>query len=1010
MAVARKTVTVLFADVADSTGLGERFDPESVRTALTRWFELASEVIDRHGGTVEKFIGDAVMAVFGVPQLHEDDAVRAIRAADELRQTATRLSDELELERGVRLAVRVGVNTGEVVTGDGVGTLVTGDAVNVAKRLEEAAGSGEVVVGKATHGLTRGSARFEPLERVSARGKSQPVDAWRLIDVERDGPSFARRFDTPLVGRMRELEQIRRAYGRAAAERTCHLFTLLGPAGIGKSRLALEFFDGVADETDVLAGRCLPYGDGITFWPLTEVLRDAGGDDAIDQLLTDTDDRDLVIERLRGVTGRANVGSQETFWAVRKVCEALARERPLVLCFEDIHWAEPTFLDLIEYLAGWIRDAPILLLCLARPEFLAERPTWLSGQENAASLTLRPLSISESDELLDALGITGASRERIAEAAEGNPLYVEQIAAMIAEGGLTEGEFAIPPTIQALLAARLDRLDAGERATIERAAVCGKEFWLDAVADLTPPEEGSRVGATLLSLVRKELIRPHQSSARAEDAFRFAHALIRDAAYAGIPKETRAALHERFAVWLGAVAGDFAAKYEELLGYHLEQAFRYRVELAPVDESAIAIGVAAADRLGAAGHRALARSDIPAAVNLLERAASLLDTAGRDAPHLLLDLGTALRKAGSLTRADGVLARAIEQAEDRDDATQAERARIERSSLRLSVDPRFDLGEAQAGARAAIEIFEQTGDDLGLAKAWRLLADVSWARLRLAEMGEVLEQARVHAERAGERQETSEILCGLCRAAVLGPTPVLEGIRRCRDTLAREQDDLGLQAAVHEILSVLLAARGEFAEARDVLERARRAYQELGIGLRAGTMYVALVDWLAGEPAAAERELRRACEELEAIGEHAELSTTAALLALALCELDRLEEAEHFAVLGEASSSPGDIASQVILRRARAKILAGGGDVERAEQLAREAVELADETDWLALRADALVDLAEAQSAVGRHDDAEECVRRAISLYETKGIVVSAERARARLGELSALDGSGQKR
>jgi len=887
-----------------------------------------------------------------------------------------------------------------VVAGDGSGTLVTGDAVNVAKRLEEAAEAGEVVVGEATKRLVRESGRFEPLDQVIAKGKSQPVNAWRLIDIEREGTVFARRFDTPLVGRRLELEHLRRAYGRTIAENTCHLFTLLGPAGIGKSRLACEFFDVVADEAEVLVGRCLPYGEGITFWPLTEVLRDAGGDTAIERLLAGTDDAEHVMERLAAVTGRANVAGQETFWAVRKVCEALARQRPLVLCFEDIHWAEPTFLDLIQYLAGWVRDAPILLMCLARPDFIDERPTWLSGQENAASLTLTPLSMPESDAMLHALGITGDPRDRIAEAAEGNPLYVEQMAAMVAEGGYGDGMFSIPPTIQALLAARLDRLDPNERATIERAAVCGKEFWLDAVIDLSAPDEQNRIGATLLALVRKELIRPHRSSARPDDAFRFAHVLIRDAAYAGIPKQARATLHERFAVWLEAVAGEQAAEYEELLGYHLEQSFHYRLELATVDEPSRVIGVHAASRLAAAGRRALARSDIPAAVNLLERSISLLATADPTAPQPLLDLGTALREGGDLTRADAMFGEAIEQAENRGDTTQAERARIEHSALRLYVDPGFDLSEAQTRARAAIDIFAQTGDELGLAKAWRLVADVCWARLRLAEMGEVLEEALVHAKRAEDRREASEILRGLCRVALLGPIPVAEGIRRCRDTLVQEHDDLGLQAAVQEVLAVLLAAQGQFDEARDLLDRSRRSYEELGIGLRAGTMYAAFVELLAGEPAAAARELRRACEELEAIGERAELSTTAALLALALCELDRLDEAQHFATIGEASSSPGDIASQVILCRARAKILARRGEVERAEELANEAVELADETDCLQLRADALVTLAEMRNALGRLDEAGDCIRHAISLYEAKGIAVSAEGARAHLAQL----------
>ena len=353
MAVTRKTVTVLFADVADSTALGERLDPETLRAALARWFEEARVVIERHGGTVEKYIGDSVMAVFGVPQLHEDDAARAVRAADELRKRLASLNAEFERTRGLALAVRVGVNTGEVVAGDEGGPLVTGDAVNVAKRLEEATPPGDVLVGETTARLVRACARLEPVEPVAAKGKSQPVRALRLVEVDPEAATFERRFDTPLVGRRRELEHLQRAYRRSVSERTCCLFTLLGPAGIGKTRLACELFEELAEEATVLTGRCLPYGEGITFWPLQDVIAELGGEERVMALLAEEDDAQLICERLAG-----SAGSQETFWAVRRLCETLASRRPLILCFEDVHWAEPTFLDLIEYLAGWIRDRP----------------------------------------------------------------------------------------------------------------------------------------------------------------------------------------------------------------------------------------------------------------------------------------------------------------------------------------------------------------------------------------------------------------------------------------------------------------------------------------------------------------------------------------------------------------------------------------------------------------------------------------------------------------------------
>ncbi|HZC28840.1 MAG TPA: hypothetical protein VE269_03790, partial [Gaiellaceae bacterium] len=588
------------------------------------------------------------------------------------------------------------------------------------------------------------------------------------------------------------------------------------------------------------------------------------------------------------------------------------------------------------------------------------------------------------------------NRARIVHVAEGNPLFVEQLAAMLAEDQSLD---TIPPTINALLTARLDRLTAEERNVVERAAVAGKEFWRDAVADLTPENERSVVGSALMSLVRKDLIRPHRSTERADDAFRFSHALIRDAAYAGIAKQARASLHEAFARWLERAGA--TKDVSEIVGYHLEQAFRYRTELGAVDDAAKALGARAAELLGNAGRRALARSDIPAAVNLLERSAGLSRAAsGEEPPEVLLDLGTALHHAGDLVRADAVLTAATDEAEARRDAAQSERARIEQSALRLYLDPDVDLDDVRARARAAITTFEQSRDELGLAKAWRLLGDVDWARLRLTEMQASLEEALAHAKRAGDQREASEIVRGLCRVALLGPMPVDDAIRRCRATLERDRDDLGLQATVQEVLSVLVAAKGRFTEARELLDRARRSYQELGLGRRVVTMYGAFVDLLADDAAAAETQLRRAFDALKAIGEHAELSTTAALLALVLCELDRFDEAEQFADAAERSSSPGDIATNVIIRRARAKILAAHGDAGGAAELARAAVQLAEQTDWLQLHADALVDLAELQHGLGRAGAAERCVQAAISLYEAKGIDVAAERARSRFSEL----------
>jgi class 3 adenylate cyclase/tetratricopeptide (TPR) repeat protein len=989
MAVSRKTVTVLFADVADSTALGERFDPEPLRGALGRWFEQARSVIEHHGGTVEKYVGDSVMAVFGIPQLHEDDAVRAVRAAAELRRVLADVNEQLERERGLRFTIRVGINTGEVVTGDEGGTLVTGDAVNVAKRLEETAVAGEVLVGEATHGLTRASAEFEPLAPITVKGKSAPVAAWRLVAVDHDGLPFERHFDTPLVGRRRELEQLRRAFRRSVEERTCHLFTLLGPAGIGKTRLACELFDDLAGEGVVLRGRCLPYGDGITFWPLHEVIRDLGGEDEVMRLLAGNDDADLVCERLTG-----EPGSQELFWAVRRLCETLARKKPLILCFEDVHWAEPTFLDLIQYLAGWIRDAPVFLLCLARPEFLDERPAWLSGQENAASVTLSPLSRTEARRLLNALGVPGGPRERIAEAADGNPLYAEQMAAMVAEGGPVD---AIPPTIQALLAARLDRLTADERAVIECAAVCGKEFWRESVAELADEQRRERVGPLLLSLVRKELVRPHRSSARPDDAFRFSHVLIRDAAYGAMPKETRATLHERFADWLESAESGL----EEIVGYHLEQAFRYREELAPIDEAARDLANRAGDLLASAGRRAFARSDMPAAVNLLARSVSLLDDRHPARRAALSELGGALMRTGDFTRVDDVLTQALDLAATAGDKRLELRTLIEREFFRAFTSPTSSTEELVRVAETAIPLLEELGDNLGLAKAWWLRSEADVIAGRWGARAASLERALAYARRAGDTRDQATLIDLLAQALMYGPTPVPEAIARCEQLRAIAPEERAVDAAVDYTLAALHAMEGRFDEARELCARARSRYEQLGLlYLHAvHSLGPAYVELLADNATAAVDDLYAGYDALERMGERGSRSTIAAFLARALVADGRYREAETFTEISEETGAAADVVTQAVWRCARARCRASSGRISEAERLAREAVELASGTDFLDLQATTLLDLADVLRLAEQPSRAASLVQAARERYEQKGNVVAAERAAAVLAE-----------
>jgi class 3 adenylate cyclase/tetratricopeptide (TPR) repeat protein len=992
----------MFADVTGSTAVGERVDPESLRRIMSRYFETMGGVIERHGGTVEKFIGDAVMAIFGVPRLHEDDALRAARAACDMRDALRPLNDELAHNWGVQLALRIGVNTGEVVAGDASAghAIVTGDAVNVAKRLEETAQPGEILIGDTTRRLVRDAALLEPIDPVAAKGKAAPVEAWRLREVVAGAAGIARRLDSPLVGRQRELEALRDAFDRALEERTCHLVTVFGAAGIGKSRLASEFMDTIRPAATALTGRCLPYGDGITFWPLAEAVRDAGGEDALRTALASADDGDVVAERIRGAIGVAGTAGrpEETSWAVRRFFEELARERPLVVCFEDIHWAEPTFLDLIEYLAGWSRAAPMLILCLARPEFSREQRSWLVEQPNTTSLTLEPLTERESETLIDHLAagaeIVADTRLQIADAAEGNPLFVEQMVAMVAERG-GDGRIATPPSIQALLDARLDRLAHGERAVLERASVIGKEFWRRPVLDLSPVDERAAVDGHLLALVRKDLIHAGRSHLW-EDAFAFRHVLIRDAAYGGMPKEVRAELHEQFAAWLEEHASGRSSELEEIIGYHLEQAFRYREQLGPVDDRDREVAVRAGEFLGRAGRRAFARGDMPAAIKLLDRALSLLTDQHPVRLELMRELSSAFWAVGELARAEALINGLLEVAAATADRRVEWFALLERAGWRSMTDPGATEDELSSVAAQATEVFEELGDDLGLARAWRQMSLVPRARGRLAEAVEASERALSHARRAGDTQEEARAIYGLCASLVLGPLHAAEAIRRCEDLLAQAGTNRLLEANVDIALAELTAMRGEFDEARAFYRRAMRIYEDHGLRLPlvACSETVATVEMLAGDAETAERELRRGLELLS--GDNAMVAFQAGLLAEVVLAQSRETEAEELARDSEGGAG-NDVTTQMRWRATRARLEARRGEIERAVELAREAVRLVAETDALNLRADALVALGDVLSTGGRDDEAAAVLREACELYERKGNLAAAARTESLL-------------
>jgi class 3 adenylate cyclase/tetratricopeptide (TPR) repeat protein len=1029
-------VTVLFADVTGSTALGEVLDAETLRHVMDRYFDASREVVERHGGAVEKFIGDAVMAVFGIPTVHEEDALRAVRAAREMTIALTALNEDLEREWGVRLAIRIGVNTGEVVTrqdrGPGGQRLVTGDAVNVAARLEQAAAPGEILIGEETLRLVRDAVVTAPLEPLTVKGKAEPVATYRLVDVDLHAAGRERRLDSPMVGRDRPLAMLLQAFDAVRQDRACHLFTILGPAGVGKSRLVLEFLDKAPPETLVLRGRCLSYGEGITFWPVVDVIRQAAKVSDTDDpqtvrsklaaVVAGTERSEAVVDRVAELLGldEPSGSPEEVFWAVRRIFESLAAARPVVVVFDDIHWAEPTLLDLIEHIADWTKDAPILVLCPARPELLDVRPGWGGGKFNATSILLEPLAEEDCEHLVDHL--TGSAhlppdvRRRIAAAAEGTPLFVEEMLSMLMDEGRLRRDAAgrwvaaddltrlkVPPGIHALLAARLDQLPGEERSVLECGSVEGREFHRGGLLALVPDAVSSRLGSLLMSLVRKELIRPDRPEIPGEDAYRFRHQLIRDAAYQGLSKERRASLHQAFASWLEANATGMQ-ELEEILGYHLEQAFRLRSDLGPVDEAGRSLARRAARLLASAGERAWARGDAPATAKLLAEAMDLLPPGDPERLALVPRAATALGDVAELAKAEALCQEAIDQAPPDADPAIVMRIRIHWLIFVGGTDPDRFTAEVQDTVPEATALFEARGDHLGLAAVWWLVA----YQLNLVGhppgMLEAQHQVLEHARLSGDRREVLDAYRGLATTLFWGSTPAAEGIRELETILEEIQGHRLAEQSIRRLLAGFLGMQGRFDEARDMLRTARATFDEFGARLSAATngfMTGPLEIW-AGDPLAAERELRESCGLLEAMGERAWYSSLAAFLAEALYQQGRLDEAEAWTRRAEEAAIEGDLEAQSDFRAVRAKILARRGDLEEAKRLAREAVDIVGPSGEPDHEGDAWFDLAEVLRMAERRDEAAEALRSALACWEAKGNVVSAAKAREALTALGA--------
>ncbi len=1015
----RKTVTIVFADIRATELDGRPLPPERLRDAMAACFDAARTALEAHGGTVEKYIGDAVMAVFGLPVRHEDDALRAVRAALDMQRGLGAVADAQAADQ-VLIRMAFGVNTGEVVAGDAsLGQrLVTGDAVNVAARLEQTAPERGVVLGGLTYRLVRDAVEAVAEEPLTLKGKAEPVAAYRLL-----GLATTRGADRtpvrPMVGRETELGQLLDALRESITDGAPRMATLIGDAGVGKTRLTEEFLARASAEATVIRGRCLPYGDGITFWPVVELVREAadiGGDDPpdvarrrIETLIADEEIAARVASAI-GLPGPSfPVG--ELFWGIRRFLETLAAERPVVVLFDDIHWAETTLLELITHLVSVSHDAPLMILCGSRTELLERHPDWATSP-GERRIVLAPLSESDAgriaEGLLGGVGLGDTVRDRIVRAAEGNPLFIEQVLSMLVENGsLREvdgrweaaadlSRLTIPPTIQALLAARIDRLNAAERAVLDPASIIGQVFARAALATLVGDDLRTRLPAHLRALTTKQLIRPDAGD---KTAHQFGHILIRDTTYEGLLKRTRAELHERFVAWADEAnrASGRAAEFEEILGYHLEQAYGYRRQLGPLDDHGADLGVRAAERLASAGRRAFERGDLPAATNLLARAVDLLDDGHARRPGLQLLLGLARVETGDYDGALEVLDAAARAAADLGDTAILTRARLQTLLVAYLTGTLPVDASPEADVRAGIAALEPLGDHDGLADAWGFIGNLRLADNRWEDASAALSEVIRHAQLAGDQVTVGRMGAYQAIAALNGPTPVDEVIAIGTERIARAGGNRKTEALILRVLAHARAMRGEFAQARDEYRRAREILDELGQTFQAALTSIdsGAVEMLAGDPIAAEAEYRRDYETLQRLGERNYIATIAAYLADALEAQGRSDEATELAAFSAAVAEPDDVVTQFLWRQVSAKLAAREGDADRALMLANEAVQLTLGSDDVIAQAEALADLATVLDALGRTDASPAPRRDAIERFERKGDLVSAGRHRA---------------
>lgn len=1038
-----RLVTILFCDIVDSVALGSRLEPLTLQRVLDRFFDTTRRVLASHGGKVGTRRGDGVMAVFGIPAPHDDDPMRAVRAAADLREALSLLSADLERRHNVSLVVRMGVNTGRVLVRNRADSLeeeVTGPAVNLAKRLQEGADPDMILIGEETYPLVRDAVRAERTEPLRLKGVPEPVQAHRVHEVVPGKPGRARRLDRPFIGREPDQHLLQSLFDRTVAEHRCHLVTVLGPAGIGKSRLVDEFLHLLGDRADVLRGQCLSYGDSATFWPIMEMVTQAVSISPTDPpsvvqqrlespLLDDENGRDIALRVAQLLGLGEDIGLPgDTFSALRRFLEALARRRPLVMVIDDLHWADPTLLDAIEHIAEFSVDTPIMLLCLARRDELFKlRSHWPGGKLNAASLSLSPLREAEGEQLIaHLLGSKQPDLEvllHISQLTQGYPLYIEELVEELVQRGVLRlvddrwvpatdlNEVEVPWSIQALLSARLGRLDEAEQATLERAAVVGKQFHAADIVAVWPDSDPETVAAHLEALARHDLIHGDRSAVfplpavEGGEGYSFRHILIRNVAYERMNEEIRAERHERYADWVQRAAGNRLSQFDELIAVHLNEAYNYRRKLGPLDQGTENLARRAGERFAAAGHRAWARGDIRLTLTLLRRADRLLRMDDPTRLGVLPDLADALLAAGDLQEAMHAYEEMAAAARAVEDERTAMHATLGNLLVVALKDLEGFLRDAPEQSKRAVELFTRLGDDLGLAKAGYVGAHADWLLGRSAEARAAAVRAGGLARRAGDRSQEAKAVRLSCVILLSGSASMDDAIRQSQEALelAKSAGMRSLEASMLTILARAAAMSGAFDKAHQFSKVARTIALDLGESLMAAvdSISVGFVQLLEGDLTAAEQTLRSGYDALERMGAIVPQATAAGMLARVLLRQARYEEAEEMTRVCERLAAPHPVDVQLNWRAIRAVLLVRRGALEAAERLAREAIALAEDGDQLDAQAEAYTDLAEILRTAKRREEATHALQRALRLYQSKGNETGAKTVQRELIMLS---------